>query len=156
MPPYCSDPSENCKCCRKLSKLSTGGDLKCCRPEKCLVCWKTFWFVGKKFWFVGKIFRFVGKVLPLAPPHFPCWYIQLYQHEWKLEKRLFRTSRWCWLLFLALIQILLGKGFQQWKFATEFCENYSINTECNFPSIFTRACPPVSQSVFFPWHHFPE
>jgi hypothetical protein len=72
-----------------------------------------------------------------------------------LGKRLFRTSRWCWLLFLALIEILLGKVFQQWKFATEFCENYSIN-KCNFPSIFTRAFPPVSQSVFFPWHHFPE
>ena len=25
MPPYCWDPSENCQCCRKLSKLSTGG-----------------------------------------------------------------------------------------------------------------------------------
>ena len=35
---------ENCQCCRKLSKLSTGGgggDLKCC-PEKFLVCRKIF------------------------------------------------------------------------------------------------------------------
>ena len=43
--------SENCQCCRKLSKMSTGGggggggvvaeDLKCCRPEKFLVCRKS-------------------------------------------------------------------------------------------------------------------
>jgi hypothetical protein len=25
-PPYCWDPSENCQCCRKLSKLPTGGE----------------------------------------------------------------------------------------------------------------------------------
>ena len=49
---------------RKIVKVVDGGggeDLKCCRPEKILVC-------RKNFWFVGKIFRFVGKELPLPPP----------------------------------------------------------------------------------------
>ena len=50
----------NCQSCRRWG----GGDLKCCRPEKFLVCRKIFWFVGKSF-------RFVGKILPLPPPQTP-------------------------------------------------------------------------------------
>jgi hypothetical protein len=54
---YCRDLSENCQCCWKIVKVvdrGGGEDLKCCHPEKFLVC--------------QKIFSVCQKVLPLPPP----------------------------------------------------------------------------------------
>jgi hypothetical protein len=114
--------------------------------ENFLVCRKNFWFVGKNF-------RFVGKVLPLAPPKKHGTHSATVFNKYKTFSVLIysyiNTSGNWENDFFRLVDDV------DWKFATEFCENYSIN-KCNFPSIFTRACPPVSQSVFFPWHHFPE
>jgi hypothetical protein len=55
VPPYCWDPSENCECCRKLPKLSTGGRFKMLSS-------------GKIFDFSETFFGLSGKYCPCPPP----------------------------------------------------------------------------------------